>query len=94
MTFLVRLTLICVVALSAAACRPKPLPEADTPAAKTYIAACATCHVAYPPSLFTAAMWSTVVDRMDREMRRQRRPMTVATKAEILDYLQRHAGER
>jgi hypothetical protein len=70
------------------------LPEADTPAAKTYVAACATCHVAYPPRLFTAAMWGTIVDRMDIAMRRQGRPMTAAVKAEVLDYLQRNAGLR
>jgi hypothetical protein len=93
-TFLVRLSLILVVSLSAAACGSRTLPEADTAAAKNYVTACAGCHVIYPPKMFTAAMWGVIVDRMDLAMRRRGRPMTDATRAEVLDYLQRNAGER
>lgn len=75
-------------------CGPKPLPEAESPAAHTYVATCGGCHVIYRPEMFTAGMWRTVVDRMDREMTRRRRPMPGATKSVILDYLQRNAGER
>lgn len=94
MALLIRLTLITVFALSAAAgCGSKPLPEADTPAAQNYVAVCAGCHTVYSPKMFTAAMWGVLVDRMDREMGRRGRPMSAATKADVLDYLQRNAGE-
>lgn len=76
------------------ACGSKPLPEAESAAAKTYVATCAGCHVLYPPSMLTAGMWRTVVDRMDREMARRGRPMATDTRAEVLAYLQRNAGER
>ncbi len=75
-------------------CASKPLPEADSPVAKTYVRACGSCHVVYRPEMFTAGMWRTVVDRMDREMTRRQRPMPAATKQEILAYLQRNAGTR
>ncbi len=87
----------CLLLLAIAAfvgCASTPLPEAESPVAKTYVRACGSCHVVYRPEMFTAGMWRTVVDRMDREMTRRQRPMPAATKQEILDYLQRNAGTR
>jgi len=80
--------------LAIGACGSKPLPEADSPAAKTYVATCGGCHIVYAPASFTAGMWRTLVDRMEREMARRQRPMSPEAKNEILEYLQRNAGER
>ena len=94
MVYSLRSALIFALIFTSAACAPKPLPEAESQAAKTYVANCGGCHVVYRPDLLTAAMWGTMVDRMDRELRRRLRPMSADTKAEILDYLQRNAGTR
>jgi hypothetical protein len=82
--------LLCLLA----ACNSKPLPEAESASAQTYVKTCGGCHVLYNPESFTAGMWSTIVNRMERELTRRGRPLPPATKTEILDYLQRNAGER
>jgi hypothetical protein len=84
--------LAAVTLLDTAACSPKPLPEADSPGAKLYVEKCNGCHVAYRPELLTAAMWQTMVARMEIEMRRRGIEMDAKTKSEILDYLTRNAG--
>jgi hypothetical protein len=48
----------------------------------------------YRPELMTAAMWRTMVDRMEREMVRRGRSLDAASKEEILAYLARNAGTR
>ena len=82
--------LVCLLA----ACNSKPLPEAESASAQTYVRTCGGCHVLYYPESFTAGMWGTIVNRMEREFKRRGQPLAPATKAEILDYLQRNAGER
>jgi hypothetical protein len=76
------------------ACSPTPLPEEGSAAATTYVRNCGGCHMVYRPELMTAAMWRTMVDRMEREMVRRGRSLDAASKEEILAYLARNAGTR
>lgn len=71
----------------------QPLPEADSAAAKLYVARCGTCHVAHAPHALGPAMWQFQVDRMDQKFRAARLPVPAgAEREQILDYLTRHAG--
>ena len=75
-----------------AACS-RPLPDAETPAARAYVAQCGICHAAYAPGLLTAAMWEIQVARMDEYRRRRGMPPLGTTDRQvILDYLRAHAG--
>ena len=83
---------LAAVALAAAGCA-RPLPDAESPAARTYAEQCGFCHRPYAPSLLTAAMWEIQVARMD-EMRARRGvpPLAATDRATILEYLRAHAG--
>jgi len=89
---------VAVLALAlvvAAGCKPRPLPEQGSVGAELYAQRCGgTCHNLYYPSLMTADMWATMVERMDTEMRRRGVPLSAADKSTILAYLRRNAGGR
>ena len=71
----------------------RPLPEAESPAAKLYVAQCGMCHVAYHPGLMTPAMWEIQVARMDEQRgRRGLPPLAADDRRVILQYLRAHAG--
>jgi len=81
------------VALLLAAGCTRPLPEAESPAAKLYVAQCGMCHVAYHPGLMTPAMWEVQVARMDEQRsRRGLPPLAADDRRVILEYLRAHAG--
>jgi hypothetical protein len=76
-----------------AACRARPLPEADSDAARTYVERCGKCHRAYDPRSMTGAMWQTQVGLMDTKIRQAgMEPLTADQREIILDYLTRNAG--
>ena len=78
-----------------AACQARPLPEADSDAARTYVKRCGQCHRAYDPRAMTGAMWQTQVDLMDTKIRQAGiEPLTTDQRQIILDYLTRNAGTR
>ena len=81
------------MALSAG-CRGK-LPEAESAAAKLYVAKCNDCHTAYNPKLLTPDMWQVQVARMEsNQMRRAGISLSADERRQILDYLTRNAGKR
>jgi len=74
-------------------CRARPLPEADSNAARTYVQRCGQCHRAYDPRSMTGAMWQTQVGLMDTKIRQAGiEPLTADQRRSILDYLTRNAG--
>ena len=78
-----------------AACHARPLPEADSDAARTYVQRCGQCHRAYDPRAMTGAMWQTQVELMDTKIRQAGiAPLTAEQRDIILDYLTRNAGTR
>ena len=78
-----------------AACHARPLPEADSEAARTYVERCGMCHRAYDPRSLTGAMWQTQVELMDTKIRQAgMEPLTGDQRHIILDYLTRNAGTR
>ena len=83
------------LAIFLAACHPRPLPEADSDAARTYVERCGQCHRAYDPRAMTGAMWQTQVELMDTKIRQAgMEPLTADQRNIILDYLTRNAGTR
>ena len=88
---LAAVTAVAVIFL--AACHARPLPEADSDAARTYVERCGQCHRAYDPRAMTGAMWQTQVELMDTKIRQARmEPLTADQRRTILDYLTRNAG--
>ena len=78
-----------------AACHARPLPEADSDAARTYVERCGKCHRAYDPRSMTGAMWQTQVELMDTKIRQAgMEPLNGDQRHIILDYLTRNAGTR
>ena len=76
-----------------AACQPRPLPEAGSDAARTYVERCGQCHPVYDPHSMTGAMWQTQVELMDTKIRQAgMEPLTGDQRHTILDYLTRNAG--
>ena len=82
--------------ISLAACQAaRPLPEAGSDAARTYVERCGKCHRAYDPRSMTGAMWQTQLGLMDTKIRQAgMEPLTVDQRQIILDYLTRNAGTR
>lgn len=78
--------------LASAGCS-RPLPEAESPAAKLYAERCNRCHRVYQPGLMTEKMWETMVKRMETDMARNGDPLSSRDKAVILDYLKRNAAK-
>ncbi len=88
---------LALVAIAAAvaftACQPRPLPEADSAAARLYVQRCGDCHRPYDPRSMTASMWETQVTLMDGKMREAGiAPLTDDERRAIMDYLTRNAG--
>jgi hypothetical protein len=76
-----------------AACHARPLPEADSDAARTYVQRCGQCHLAYDPRAMTGAMWQTQVELMETKIRQAGiEPLTADQRHIILEYLTRNAG--
>ena len=85
---------VAFVALVAAGCTRKPLPEEGTAPADLYVKRCGGCHAVYHPQFLTARMWETMVGRMEITMKRRGQPLSAADREEILAYLTRNAGSR
>jgi len=68
-------------------------PEADTDAAKFYIAKCGACHAAPLPSIYRAARWTGIVARMQMHMNNKGTPALNEREHQlVIDYLEKHAG--
>lgn len=68
------------------------LPEPDSAGARLYRERCSGCHRLYHPGLLTPETWRFMLDRMDVEFARLRRPrLSNAEKADLLRYLSAHA---
>jgi hypothetical protein len=77
------------------ACQGRPLPEAGSDAARTYLERCGKCHRAYDPRSMTGTMWQTQVGLMDTKIRQAgMEPLSADQRQIILDYLTRNAGTR
>ena len=80
--------------LGIAGCARKPLPELGTAPARLYARRCGGCHQPYLPSTMTSAMWAEQVEAMQLKMEQASvAPLSEAERHQILDYLQRNAGE-
>ncbi len=93
---LVRRRRIIVIGLLIAAtgCGPKPLPEAGSDAQRLYATRCGGCHRPFLPSTMTAAMWGEQVEAMRLKMSQAGvAPLTEAERRQIIDYLERNAGQ-
>ena len=90
---LVLAVLIAAAVIFLGACHARPLPEAGSDAARTYVERCGQCHRAYDPRSLTGAMWETQVELMDTKIRQAgMEPLTTDQRHTILDYLTRNAG--
>jgi diheme cytochrome c len=88
-----RAVAIALVAILASGCKRAQLPDADSPAAKLYVARCGNCHAPYNPHEMTSAMWETQVMMMEVKMQAAgQRPLTPDERDSILRYLKGHAG--
>lgn len=64
----------------------------DSAGARLYRVRCSGCHRLYHPGLLTPEMWRFMLDRMDVEFARSRRPpLSASEKADLLRYLATHA---
>jgi hypothetical protein len=59
----------------------------------TYIAECGSCHVAYPPDLFGAAHWATLMQGLDRHFGTDA-SLDAKSQREIGEFLQSRASTR
>jgi mono/diheme cytochrome c family protein len=79
--------------LGSAGCAPKPLPELGSSAEQLYARRCGGCHRPYLPSTMTSAMWAEQVSAMQLKMAQAGvAPLSNSERREILDYLERNAG--
>lgn len=77
---------------TALACR-RPLPAADSPAARLYERRCGACHGAYAPGSLKFALWETVLPRMEQRMAQAGQPpLGAEERRAILDYLREFGG--
>lgn len=68
------------------------LPDADTPSGRLVREKCGSCHAAPHPRLHPAALWPSVVQRMQLRMQTKAGvTMTAEEMALITGYLQQHA---
>ena len=69
-------------------------PELGSPVMQLYVARCGDCHVAPQPVSHTATVWPGIVQRMQMRMQaKARTPLDKNELSQILDYVQRHAGD-
>ena len=74
---------------------PTVYPEAGSPSAQLYQAKCGACHGAPDPAVHIDRVWASVLQRMQMRMKAKGiTPLDKNELSEILDYLQRHAGNR
>jgi len=59
----------------------------------SYVEECASCHVAYPPQLFTAPAWAQVMAQLDKHYGVDA-SLDAQRRAAIADFLQRSASTR
>lgn len=84
---------VVLVAILASGCKRATLPDADSPAARLYVARCGNCHASYNPHEMTSAMWETQVMMMEVKMQAAGQPpLTPDERDSILRYLKDHAG--
>lgn len=81
--------LLSLALLGAAHADDKNLLPLDRPPA--YAQECAACHIAYPPALLPAASWQRVMNGLDRHYGTDA-SLDPATRQQIADWLQAHAG--
>ena len=68
-------------------------PEVDSPSAQLLLAKCSGCHAAPHPRVHSAAMWPSVVHRMQMQIQlRAMAPLTDDEMTMLIDYLQANAG--
>jgi len=73
----------------------KPLPELGTPAEVLYAHRCGSCHRPYNPASMTPAMWEMQFNAMQvKILQAGQTPLSADEQREILDYLQRNAGDQ
>lgn len=83
-----------LVALAGLAGCEAALPDPDSAGARLYRVRCSGCHRLYHPGLLTPEMWRFMLDRMDVEFARLRRPpLSASEKADLLRYLSAHARQ-
>ncbi len=63
-----------------------------TPKHPAWSSECASCHVAYPPALLTAAGWRTVMSGLDKHYGSDA-SLDDKTRADITRFLESHAGK-
>lgn len=54
---------------------------------------CGSCHVAYPPQMLSAVSWRAVMDGLNKHFGTDA-SLDAKAHAEIMQYLERHAGKR
>jgi hypothetical protein len=74
---------------------PKNYPDQGTPQATLYVEKCGQCHGAPLPSVHSANIWPSVLDRMQGRMKTNHvSPLTRQEMSIILGYLQQHASKQ
>ena len=74
--------------------QPRSYPDSDSPQAQLYVEKCSQCHAAPLPSVHSANMWPSVLDRMQLRMKTKHvPPLTRQEMSIILGYLQLHAKQ-
>lgn len=69
-------------------------PQAESAAARLFLAKCNACHGAPQPSAHLANIWPGVIQRMQMHMQSKGiSPLTKDELSEVLDYLQRNAAD-
>jgi hypothetical protein len=85
------LTLITCL-LAAPAYATTPIPDADSPEAKVYVAKCSVCHVLPHPKRLSFSGWKHMLKLMDQRMEeRGMSPLAPEEREAIETYLKRHA---
>ncbi len=84
------LLLLAAVLFASAAVQADDIPA--TPNHPAWNAECASCHVAYPPALLTAADWRTVMSGLDRHYGSDA-SLDDKTRSDITRFLESHAGK-
>ena len=82
-----------IMALGHAACSPRTLPEAGSPAVAVYEKRCGSCHRAFDPTSMKYALWEMLLPRMEERMRGAGMPpLSGEERDTIVAYLKRNSG--
>ncbi|MFQ5581593.1 MAG: hypothetical protein ACE5F3_03075 [Mariprofundaceae bacterium] len=69
-----------------------PIPDADSPQARVYVAKCSGCHVLPHPKRLHFEQWRHMLKLMDRRMAEREVPLpSIEERQAIVDYLKAHA---